>query len=116
MIDAFLSEILLIFFSLSELDSCPRFAQEEAPVPRVAALETENESSDANLCRPHWLEGNESFDSLQAGHHHRSRIHDRSAREEDWTRHAYVDDANGNDGRSSGASHDLRTADHSRNT
>lgn len=76
------------------MNSRPWSAEEEASVPRSSSLETENESFDADLRRHHRSESNESFGLVQTGHHNCSRVHDRTAGEEDWTRHAHVDDAN----------------------
>lgn len=56
------------------INSCPWTTQEEAALPCLASLETENESFAANLRRSHRSESNESFDPVKACHHNRARI------------------------------------------
>lgn len=97
------------------INSCTRTTQEEAALPRLTSVETENEGFASDLRRPHRPESNESFDSVKVGHHNRAWIRYRATREEDWLGNAHVDDAN-DDGRCTGARFDVRTTNHSIHT
>jgi hypothetical protein len=99
----------------SPTHSRTRTAEEEASFPRFVALETENESSHANLRGADWFKGDEGADFVEVSHHDCSRILDFAARKEDWSRHANVnDDANGYG--TSRADEHLRTSNNSSNT